>query len=40
MKSYNIVQNENVKLVSSADYKFKFNKQTGYFERWGKTRKL
>jgi len=33
-----IAENEAVKLVRSENYNYNFNKKTGYFERWGKTR--
>lgn len=31
-----IIDNENFKLLRSKDYNFNFDKNTGYFERWGK----
>jgi len=31
-----VLDNEKEKIVSSKKYNFKFNKQTGYFVRWGK----
>jgi len=32
-----IIENENMKVCSSANYRYVFNKKTGYFMRWGKT---
>ena len=33
-----ILENERVKLVRSKDYNYNFDKKTGYFERYGKTK--
>jgi MoaA/NifB/PqqE/SkfB family radical SAM enzyme len=36
---YTVKENSNVKLVRSENYNYNFNKNTGYFERWGKLKK-
>lgn len=33
-----IIENSEMKIVSSEDYNYDFHKETGYFERWGKTK--
>ena len=35
-KKLKIIDNKRYKLCSSSDYNFIFNKDTGYFARWGK----
>ena len=34
-----IINNEKYKICRSSDYNFIFNKKTGFFARWGKTKK-
>ena len=36
MKTF-IAEDKNIKVFRSADYNYNFNKNNGYFERWGKT---
>ena len=38
-KECTVVENKEAKYVSSPDYNYAFNKHTGYFLRWGKTKK-
>jgi len=38
MMEYKIIDNDNVKICISPDYHFFFDKKTGYFMRWGKTK--
>jgi hypothetical protein len=35
---FRIKENSKVKLLRSENYNYNFNKKTGYFERWGKTK--
>ena len=36
-KTYQIREDNNIKQIRSRDYNYNFDKNTGYFERWGKT---
>lgn len=35
---FKVIDSVDVKMVSSPDYNFSFNKKSGFFARWGKTR--
>lgn len=35
---FHIFENKDYKLIRSKNYNYNFNKKTGYFERWGKTK--
>ena len=37
MRSKEEVSHKNIKILRSPDYNFIFNKDTGFFARWGKT---
>ena len=38
-KNLKIVENDNFKICSSSDYNYIFNKKTGFFVRFGETKK-
>ena len=37
MKSFDLLENEKQKAIKSPEYNYSFNKETGFFARWGKT---